>query len=68
MLIKTENNVLKLSKKLLGTEEAWLWVGTSYGPLDNDDTRVKETRELMAKYYPYVPYGMWVAIRKRTEQ
>jgi hypothetical protein len=60
MPIKTGKNVLKLSDKLLGTEEAWLWVGSAYGPIDNDDARVKETRELMEKYYPYVPYGMWV--------
>jgi hypothetical protein len=60
MLIETEKNVLKLSEKLLGTKEAWMWVGSAYSPLDNDDTRVRETRELMAKYYPHVPYGMWV--------
>lgn len=60
MLIETGKNVLKLSEKLLGTQEAWLWVGSAYSPLDNDDTRVKETRELMEKYYPHVPYGMWV--------
>lgn|GEM_PF-4120609 len=57
---ETGKNVLKLSTKLLGTEEAWLWVGSAYSPLDNDDARVKETRGLMEKYYPYVPYGMWV--------
>lgn len=60
MFIETGKNVLKLSEKLLGTKEAWLWVGSAYSPLDNDDTRVKETRALMAKYYPHVPYGMWV--------
>lgn len=60
MLIETGKNTLKLSEKLLGTNEAWLWVGSAYSPLDNDDTRVKETRELMEKYYPHVPYGMWV--------
>lgn len=60
MLIETGKNVLKLSEKLLGTKEAWFWVGSAYSPLDNDDTRVKETRELMGKYYPHVPYGMWV--------
>ena len=64
MLIETDKNVLKLSLKLLGTEEAWLWVGSAYSPLDNDDTRVKETRELMEKYYPYVPYGIWVGNKK----
>ncbi len=60
MLIKIEKNCIKFSKKLLDSEEAWLWVGSAYGPLDNDDQRVKDTRELMEKYYPYVPYGMWV--------
>lgn len=67
MLIKIKRNSIEFSKKLLGTEEAWLWVGTSYGPKDNDDTRVKETRELMQKYYPYIPYGMWIG-NKEAEQ
>lgn len=64
MLIGTGKNIVRLSDKLLGSEEAWLWVGSAYSPLDNDDTRVKENRELMEKYYPYVPYGMWVGNRE----
>lgn len=64
MLLQTGLNTLKLSKKLLGTEEAWLWVGFGFGPKDNDDERVLKTRELMEKYYPYVPYGMWVGNRR----
>ena len=67
MLISTEKNLLKLSTQLLGTDEAWVWVGSAYSPLDNDDTRVRETRELMEKYYAYIPYGMWVG-NKEGEQ
>ena len=65
-LIKIENQLVKFSEKLLGTPEVWLWVGGAYGPQDNDDQRVKETRELMEKYYPYVPYGMWVGNKAGT--
>jgi hypothetical protein len=64
MLIELATNKIRFSKKLLGTEEAWLWVGSAYGPIDNDDERVRATRELMEKYYPYVPYGMWVGNRE----
>lgn len=67
MMIKIENNFIKFSKKLLGTKEAWLWVGFGFGPIDNDDERVKETRDLMAKYYSYVPYGMWVGNKENGQ-
>lgn len=60
MLVQTEKNLLKFSKELLGTGEAWLWVSALPSPLDNDDARVRETRELMEKYYSYIPSGMWV--------
>ena len=60
MLIQTEKNRIRFSQELLGTEEAWLWVSSMSSPLDNDDVRVKETRELMETYYPYIPSGMWV--------
>lgn len=60
MLIQTEKNQIRFSQELLGTEEAWAWVSGLPGPFDNDDVRVKETRELMEKYYPYIPAGMWV--------
>jgi hypothetical protein len=60
MFIELATNQIRFSQDLLGTDEAWLWVGSAYSPLDNDDARVRETRELMEKYYPYVPYGMQV--------
>ncbi len=67
MLVELSTNQIKFSKELLGAETAWLWVGSGYSPLDNDDNRVKETRELMEKYYPYVPYGMWVGNKAGNE-
>lgn len=63
-LIEIDKGTLKLSTKLLGTASAWVWVGSGYGPTDNDDERVLATRKLMEKYYPYVPYGMWVGNRE----
>lgn len=68
MLIRTEKNRIFFSNTLLGTPEAWLWVGTGYGPRDNNDKRVQETRALMETYYPYVPYGMWVGNQKAGTQ
>lgn len=63
-LIKIENQLIQFSQKLLGTDEAWVWVGSGYSPMDNNDERVKETRALMEKYYNFVPYGMWVGNKK----
>ncbi|MFZ1655213.1 MAG: hypothetical protein WBO92_00600 [Candidatus Moraniibacteriota bacterium] len=63
MLIELSHDTIRLSRSLLGTEEAWLWVGSAFSSFDNDDTRVKETRALMERYYPHVPYGMWVGNR-----
>jgi hypothetical protein len=60
MLVHLLPNQVSFSKELLGTDEAWLWVGSAYSPLDNDDRRVKETRDLMEKCYSHVPYGMRV--------
>lgn len=60
MLIKLSQNTIRFSQSLLGTNEAWLWVGSAYSPFDNDNTRVEETRALMERYYPHVPYGMWI--------
>lgn len=60
MLIELSRDNIRLSQSFLGTEEAWLWVGSAYSSFDNDNTRVKETRALMERYYPHVPYGMWV--------
>ncbi len=42
-------------------------MGTGYGPTDNNNERVKETRELMDRYYSYVPYGMWVGNKNGDE-
>ncbi len=64
LLITLENHTVNFSEKLLGSKEAWVWVGSAYSPKDNDDDRVRETRDLMKKYYDYVPYGMWVGNRK----
>lgn len=64
MLIELALNEIRFSGKLLGSEEAWLWVGSAYSPADNDDERVRASRELMEKYYPHVPYGMWVGNRE----
>lgn len=59
MLIKIEDkNSLKISKRILESKEAWIWVGFGFGPRDNNNERIEETRELMKKYYSYVPYGM----------
>lgn len=58
--IKVERDLIQLSTRYLGTSEAYVWVGLSFGPLDNDDVRVLETRDLMHRYYPYIPYGMMV--------
>jgi hypothetical protein len=60
MLIELSQDTICLSRSLLGTEEAWLWVGSAYSSFDNDNTRIQETRALMERYYPHVPYGMWV--------
>jgi len=65
-MIILKTNVIAFSRDLLGTETAWLWVGTSYSPLDNDNERVQKTRALMEQYYPYVPYGMWVGNREEN--
>lgn len=67
MLIRLSPNQILFSQSLLGTTEAWLWVGSAYSSDDNDDTRVHETRELMSKYYAHVPYGMWVGNKFGTE-
>lgn len=67
MLIELATNQIKFSEKLLGTEEAWVWVGSAYSPTDNDDERVKATRALMERYYPHVPYGMWVGNKAGDE-
>lgn len=67
MLIELTSNQIRFSKSLLGTEEAWLWVGSAYSPTDNDDERVRETRELMKRYYGYIPYGMWVGNKEGNE-
>ncbi len=61
--IKIEKNRLLFAKTFLGTDAALLWVGHGFDPLDNDDERVKETRELMAKRYSHIPYGMGVGNR-----
>lgn len=61
--IHVEKDRLYFAKELLETDEALLWVGHGFDPLDNDDTRVKETRELMERHYPHVPYGMSVGNR-----
>lgn len=66
MLIQISPNQIQLSASLLGSDEAWVWVGSAYSPLDNDDTRVKETRDLMEKYYPHVPCGMWVGNKEEN--
>lgn len=63
MLITISPRQIQFSESLLGTHEAWVWVGSGYSPLDNSDERVKETRALMEKYYAHVPYGMWVGNR-----
>ncbi len=67
MLIELLRDQIQFSKTMLGTAEAWLWVGSAYSSLDNDDTRVQETRTLMAKYYPHVPYGMWIGNKVGSE-
>ena len=59
-LIRTEKNTLFVSFELLQTPRAWAWVGFGWGPRDNDDDRVTETRVLMEKFYPYIPYGMFI--------
>ena len=60
MLIELSRDQIRFSQSLLGTAEAWVWVGSASSPLDNDDTRVRETRALMEQYYPHIPFGMWV--------
>lgn len=60
MLIITQRNLLKISKKILDAPEVWLWVGFGFGPKDNDSDRIRETRDLMKKYYSYIPYGIGV--------
>ncbi len=61
--IKTEKNTLRFAVEFLKTPEALLWVGHGFDPLDNDDERVRQTRELMARYYSHIPYGMSVGNR-----
>lgn len=61
--IKIEKNRLFFAKEFLQTDTALLWVGHGFDPLDNNDDRVKETRELMAKHYRHIPYGMSVGNR-----
>lgn len=61
--IITEKNKLKFAVEFLGTPEALVWVGHGFDPADNDDERVRQTRELMAKYYAHIPYGMSVGNR-----
>ncbi len=60
-------NMVLLSTRYLGTAEAYVWVGWGTGPQDNSDHRVQETRALMKKYYPYVPYGMMVGNYDHTD-
>lgn len=67
MLIRLSPDQILLAQSLLGTEEAWLWIGSAYSSTDNNDTRVNETRALMNKYYAHVPYGMWVGNKTETE-
>jgi hypothetical protein len=59
-MIQLSKNTIQFSKQLLGSEEAFVWVGFGFDPKDNDDIRVRETRELMQKYYSHIPYGMGV--------
>ncbi|MDD3498699.1 MAG: hypothetical protein PHH24_04345 [Candidatus Moranbacteria bacterium] len=64
MIITSQKNSLKISKKILDAPEAWLWVGFGFGSKDKDDERIKETRDLMKKYYSYIPYGMGVGNKR----
>jgi hypothetical protein len=51
---------IDLAKAYLGTSSCLVWVGFGFDTTDNDDERVRRTRELMARFYPNVPYGMGV--------
>lgn len=61
--IKVEKNRLLFAKEFLQTDAMGLWVGFGFDPLDDSDERVKKTREIMAKYYSHIPYGMNVGNR-----
>lgn len=58
--IKVEKNLIGLSTRYLESATAFVWVGWWFGPTDNDNGRVLETRDLMHRYYDYVPHGMSV--------
>ena len=62
-LIRVEKNSLYVSATLLGTPCAWAWVGFGWSPTDDNDERVLETRRVMEKFYPYIPYGVFVGNR-----
>jgi hypothetical protein len=67
-MIQLSKNTIQFSQKLLGSEEAFVWVGFGFDPKDNNDARVQETRELMQRYCPYVPYGMGVGNGQKNWQ
>src|SRR5689334_12877060 len=46
------------SELYLQTLTALVWVAFGFAPTDNDNERVNTTRELMKKYYPYIPYSL----------
>lgn len=56
--LKLLPNHIHFAVEYLGTPEALAWVGFGFDPLDNNDERVKRTREMMDTFYAHVPYGM----------
>jgi hypothetical protein len=61
--IKVQKDLVKFSKECFDVPKVLAWVGHGFDPLDNNDDRVTETRKLMIKYYPHIPYGMNVGNR-----
>ncbi len=58
--IRVARDAVWFSDRYLGTDRILVWVGHGFDPLDNKDDRVRETRDLMKRHYPHVPYGLSV--------